>query len=152
MKSKRHAALIDIINRNSIETQDELTAMLNKIGFEVTQATISRDIRELKITKSLGEDGRYIYMFKDSDSDGHRHALYGDTLARSLRSIEYASNIVVIKTYPGLAGAVAAGVDAKKTEGVLGCVAGDDTIIVATKNEDVAKSFTEDMILSSGLK
>lgn len=150
MKSDRQKEIIRIIRSNSIETQDDLIAHLNEKGFAVTQATISRDIREMSITKSLNSEGKYAYSMPKEDSLDH-HAVYGDTITRSVRSINYACNTVVLKTYPGLANAVAAGIDSGKYDEVLGCVAGDDTIIVVTKNEEYAKSFSEKIANSVGL-
>ena len=151
MKSERQLEIKKIINTYGIETQDELISHLNKAGFDVTQATVSRDIRELKITKSLGSDGRYTYMLPKDDSHSHHHAVYGDTITKSLRSVNFAGHTAVLKTYPGLANAVAAGIDAQKSDEVLGCVAGDDTIIVITKNEKCAEEFCNKIARSAGL-
>ena len=151
MKSERHQEIKRIINTYGIETQDELISHLNKAGFDVTQATISRDIRELKITKALDSYGRYTYMLPIEDSLSRHNAVYGDTIAKSIRSVNYACNTVVLKTYPGLANAVAAGIDSQKIDEVLGCVAGDDTIIVVTKNEKCAEEFCNRISKSSGL-
>lgn len=151
MKSERQQEIRKIINTYGIETQDELISHLNRAGFDVTQATVSRDIREMKITKALGSDGRYTYMLPVEDSVSRHNAVYGDTIAKSLRSVSYACNTVVLKTYPGLANAVAAGIDSQKIDEVLGCVAGDDTIIVITKNEKCAEEFCNRMAKSSGL-
>lgn len=150
MKSERQKEIIRIIKSLGIETQDELILELNKSGFDVTQATISRDIREMNITKALNSDGRYTYSMPRDDSLDH-HAVYGDTITRSVRSVNYACNTVVLKTYPGLANAVAAGIDSGKYDEVLGCVAGDDTIIVITKNESAAESFCSKITKSVGL-
>ncbi len=150
MKSDRQKEIIRIIRSFEIETQDELISHLNSSGFDVTQATISRDIRELSITKSLSGDGRYTYTMPREDSLNH-HAVYGDTLTKSVRSVNYACNTVVLKTYPGLANAVAAGIDSGKYDEVLGCVAGDDTIIVITKNEQSAEAFSGKISKSVGL-
>ncbi len=150
MKSDRQKEIMRIIRNNSIETQDDLILHLNQSGYIVTQATISRDIRELNITKSLNSEGRYAYSMPKDDSLDH-HAVYGDTITRSVRSINFACNTVVLKTYPGLANAVAAGIDSGKYDEVLGCVAGDDTIIVVTKNDESAKSFSEQIAKSVGL-
>lgn len=151
MKSDRQQEIKRIISSYGIETQDELISHLNKSGFDVTQATVSRDIREMKITKTLGSDGRYTYMLPHEDASGNHNAVYGDTIAKSLRSANYACNTVVLKTYPGLANAVAAGIDAQKSDDVLGCVAGDDTIIVITKNEKSADDFCKKILRSAGL-
>ncbi|MBE6707759.1 MAG: arginine repressor [Ruminococcaceae bacterium] len=150
MKSDRQKEIIKIIRTYNIETQDDLITHLNQSGYIVTQATISRDIRELNITKSLSSDGKYTYSMPKDDSLDH-HAVYGDTITRSVRSVNFACNTVVLKTYPGLANAVAAGIDSGKYDEVLGCVAGDDTIIVITKDDELAKSFSEKIAKSVGL-
>lgn len=150
MKSERQKEIVRIIKSLSIETQDELITHLNTSGFDVTQATVSRDIRELNITKTMNSDGRYAYSIPKEDSL-NQHAVYGDTLTRSVRSVNFACNTVVIKTYPGLANAVAAGIDSGKYDEVLGCVAGDDTIIVVTKNEQSAEIFSVKIVESVGL-
>lgn len=151
MKSERHQEIKKIINTYAIETQDDLILHLNRLGYDVTQATISRDIRELKITKSLGNDGKYTYMLPKEDNSSNSSALYGDTITRSLQSVNYAGNTVVLKTYPGLANAVAAGIDSQNFDDVLGCVAGDDTIIVITRNEAAAERFSSKMAKSAGI-
>lgn len=150
MKRERQQEIIKIISSCDIETQDELIFHLNRVGYDVTQATASRDIRELKIAKALGSDGRYTYMLPKEDASDH-HAVYGDTLTRSVRSVNYASNTVVIKTYPGMANAVAAGIDSGRFDEVLGCVAGDDAIIVITKNEQCAEQFCKKLANSAGI-
>lgn len=137
MKSKRHGAILKIIETNNVETQDELMRFLKEEGFEVTQATISRDIRELKLTKATSPSGVYKYEAprerEYSDSD-----IYLSSLKTSVKSTSCAQNIVVIKTYPGLSHPVAAAVDSMEDRGILGCVAGDDTVIVVTEDNDSA--------------
>ena len=150
MKSKRQQKITDIIKNVGVETQDELISHLRDAGYDVTQATVSRDIREMKITKAQGTDGRYTYILPD-DGKNDGTAVYGVTISHSLKSAACAGNIVVLKTYPGLADAVAAGVDSQKSDEVLGCVAGDDTIIVVTKSEEAAKNFSRQMEKSAGI-
>ena len=142
MKSNRQKKILEIINRYPIETQDDLIDRLTVEGFSVTQATISRDIRELQLTKVLTGKGiyRYVAPKKEALAAGMK---FSTALVESILSIEYALNMVVIKTYPGLAQAVAAGVDNLAIAEVLGCVAGDDTIFVATRNETCAKMICE---------
>lgn len=138
MKSKRHSAILEIIENNDIETQEELIAALRNRGFNVTQATVSRDIRELKLTKSMSQGSKYKYVIsQSSDRDGQH--VYSSTLAASVVSVDRAMNLIVIKTYPGMAQAVAAGVDAMDITGVMGCVAGDDTLFIATHSIDGAE-------------
>lgn len=142
MKQNRHERIVEIINAYDIETQDELLEKLKEDGFEVTQATISRDIRELQLTKVQTNRGTYRYIAPKRE-DMVAGLKFNAALVDSIISVEYAQNLIVIKTYPGLAQAVAAGVDNLTIAEVLGCVAGDDTILVATRSESAAKSISE---------
>lgn len=142
MKSNRQKKILEIVNRYTVETQDDLIDRLEVEGFLVTQATISRDIRELQLSKVLTSKGTYRYVApKKEDMNGGLR--FNAALVESIVSVEYAQNIVVIKTYPGLANAVASGIDNLAVAEVLGCVAGDDTILVATRNDASAKTFSE---------
>ena len=142
MKSNRQKKILELVNRYHIETQDDLIDRLMVEGFSVTQATISRDIRELQLSKVLTSKGthRYVAPKREDNVVGMK---FNSALVESIISVEYAQNIVVIKTYPGLANAVASGIDALAIAEVLGCVAGDDTILVAARNEASAKNFSE---------
>ena len=142
MKTNRQKKILEIVNRYNIETQDDLIDRLMVEGFAVTQATISRDIRELQLNKVLTGKGNYRYVAPKKE-DMVAGIKFTAALVDSIISVEYAQNIVVIKTYPGLANAVASGIDNLAIAEVLGCVAGDDTIFVATQNEGAAKTFSE---------
>ena len=142
MKNTRQKKILELISRHHVETQDELIEHLKAEGYHITQATISRDIRQLQLTKVMTSRGTYRYVapkLEDMVANPKFHAV----LADSVLKIEYAMNIIVLKTYPGLANAVAASVDSLTITDVLGCVAGDDTIMVVTKNENAAKSISE---------
>lgn len=138
MKRKRHEVIVELIEKFDIETQEELAAYLKNEGYDVTQATVSRDIRELKLSKIATGDGKQKYViFKNDDS------FLGDKYIRVLKdgfvSMSMAQNILVIKTVAGMAMAVAAAIDALKFPEVVGCIAGDDTIMAAIKSvEDTA--------------
>ena len=142
MKANRQKKILELVNRYHIETQDDLIDRLLVEGFSVTQATISRDIRELQLSKVLTSKGTHRYVAPKRE-DTVIGVKFNVALVESIISVEYAQNIVVIKTYPGLANAVAGGIDALTIAEVLGCVAGDDTILVATRNEASAKTFSE---------
>ena len=131
-----------MISRYEIETQDELIERLREIGYEVTQATISRDIRELKIAKMTTGKGTYRYVLP-KQADPSSGIKFSAALIDSITTVEFAQNIVVIKTYPGLASAVAAGIDRMSLEGILGCVAGDDTIMVVTRDIECAEMIAD---------
>lgn len=135
MKRQRHEVVVDLINKYDIETQEELAAYLREEGFDVTQATVSRDIRELKLSKIATGNGKQKYIILKND-DSH----LGDKFIRVLRdgfvSMSMAQNILVIKTVQGMAMAVAAALDAMKFPEIVGCIAGDDTIMAAVKSVD----------------
>jgi len=133
MKSSRHKKIIELINRYSIETQEELAQRLNEEGFEVTQATVSRDIRQLQLSKMVNESGKQKYTRPDHiESEMSRK--YIRVLNEGLVSMDMAQNILVIKTVSGMAMAVAAALDAIHFDEVVGSIAGDDTIMCAIRS------------------
>lgn len=140
MKAERQEKIIDIVKNYDVETQEELIERLKDKGCFVTQATISRDIRELKLTKATGTDGRYKYVITSSGG-GDEYDVYTDTLTRSIRRADYTSNMVVVHTYSGMAQAVAAGIDSHDSSEILGCVAGDDTILIILRDEERAVDY-----------
>jgi transcriptional regulator of arginine metabolism len=146
MKSKRQQKILELIETYNINTQEELISRLNEAGYLATQATISRDIRELNISKVLGANGKYHYTMSDGGDHTVRHSY-----VRSIRSAENACNLVVIKTGPGLAQAVAAEIDSMDIGELLGCVAGDDTIIAVAKTEQAAFGFCEGLKRKIGM-
>lgn len=142
MKTKRQEQIIDIIKKHEVETQEELIEQLRMCGFEVTQATVSRDIRELKLVKVTTGHGCYRYT-TPPHKDITMNVRFNSALAESIISVDFAVNNVVIKTYPGLANAVATGIDGLSIPEILGCVAGDDTIIIVTRDADSARDISE---------
>ena len=130
--------MLELIARYEINTQDELIELLREHGFEVTQATVSRDIRELKLTKVLTGHGGYRYVLPPKET-GMAGSKLNHALLESIVMIDVAMNIVVIKTHPGLAPAVAAGLDSLHMPEIVGCVAGDDTLINVTRNIESAE-------------
>ena len=140
MKKERQEKIVEIIRNNNIETQEDLILKLRDAGFDATQATISRDIRELKLTKANDSNGNYKYVFTSSDSDASGD-VYLQTLSRSIKRADQSMNIVVVHTYSGMAQACAAGIDAHDSDIILGCVAGDDTILIVLKDESHARSY-----------
>lgn len=144
MKKRRHAKILELIANKQIETQEELQNYLLKCGFEVTQATISRDIKELRLVKELSEKGRYIYSTgKKANNDSLRRT--GGIFSDSIISVEHAQNMVCIKCFSGMAVAVCTAIDSMEWTGVVGTISGDDTIFVLCKTEDFAKIFTANM-------
>ena len=142
MKRNRQEKLLELISRYEIETQDELIGRLRENGYEVTQATISRDIRELKIAKMTTGKGTYRYVLP-KQSEAKVGMRFSTTLIDSIVSVDHACNIVVLKTYAGLAQAVAVGIDGMNMLQVLGCVAGDDTIIIVSRDDECATAIAE---------
>lgn len=134
MKVERHSKIVELIGKYEIETQEELAEYLNNAGYQVTQATVSRDIRELKLSKVQSENGKQHYAVLQSKSG------FSDKYIRILRdgfmSMDMAQNILVIKTVSGMAMAVAAALDAIHFHEIVGCIAGDDTIMCAVRSVD----------------
>ena len=137
MKRQRHEVVVDLINKYDIETQEELAAYLKEEGFEVTQATVSRDIRELKLSKIATGNGKQKYIILKND-DSHLGDKYIRVLRDGFVSMNMAQNILVIKTVQGMAMAVAAALDAMKFPEIVGCIAGDDTIMCVIRSTDDA--------------
>ncbi|MCD8348456.1 MAG: arginine repressor [Lachnospiraceae bacterium] len=135
MKIGRHAKIIDLIGKYEIETQEELADYLKAEGFQVTQATVSRDIRELKLTKIALADGRQKYALMQPQN-AEAAERYLRVLKDGYVSMEMAQNILVVKTVSGMAMAVAAAIDAMHWAEVAGCIAGDDTIMCANRSID----------------
>ncbi len=132
MKNKRHQRIMELIEQFDIETQEELVGKLLEDGFNITQATVSRDIRELKITKVSNGKGRQKYVVLNNDTE-HLADKYIRIIRDGLTGMDTAQNILVIKTVSGMAMAVAAALDAMNLEEVVGSIAGDDTIMVAVR-------------------
>lgn len=135
MKINRQAAILSLIDRYEIGTQEELADYLNKEGFQVTQATISRDIRKLHLTKVPGSHGKQKYAVMDTE-EPQVDEKYLHVLKAGLVSMDHAGNLLVIKTVSGMAMAVAAAIDAMQWPQVAGCIAGDDTIFCAVHSPE----------------
>ena len=138
MKVARHEKIIELIQQYDIDTQEELAARLNEAGFKVTQATVSRDIRARKMTKVAGKDGKSHYAILNGTT-----AELGDKYTRvlhdALTSIDVGQNMIVIRTVPGMAMGVAAALDALNWKEILGCIAGDDTVMCVSRDVEQAK-------------
>lgn len=144
MKSKRQEKIRELIEMFHIETQDELAEKLQEEGFPTTQATISRDIREMKLTKISDDSGRQKYIVmqpRDTDTNGK----YKRVLADGILSLDVAQNMIVIKTVVGMAMAVAAAIDNLNIQGIMGCIAGDDTIFCVSRDEMTARNVIKNM-------
>ena len=134
MKLDRHKKIIELINQYEIETQEELAKLLNEQGYNVTQATVSRDIRQLKLVKqNLGGKNKYIVFQPGLSNANHKNI---SILREGFVSMAMAQNILVVKTGAGMAMAVAAVLDAMEWSEIVGCIAGDDTIMCAISSVD----------------
>jgi len=142
MKYDRHAKILEIIEEKDIETQEDLAEELRKRGFDVTQATVSRDIKELRLVKVLTPAGIYKYAYIDNKETGISDRLIR-VFSESVLSIDYANNLIVIKTIEGGGQAAASVVDALNWKEIVGCIAGDDTILVVIRNEENVKQVIE---------
>lgn len=144
MKTRRHAMILEIINEIPVETQEELLNRLKENGFNVTQATVSRDIKELRLLKSLSPDGKYRYTsIKKSTSDlqGNIRNFFNN----SVIMVKSAQNMVVIKTMAGMANALCASIDSMDFDGLIGTIAGDDTIFIVCSDNEVATKLVIDL-------
>lgn len=152
MKMERHSKIVELIGKYEIETQEELAEYLNKEGYNVTQATVSRDIRELKLSKIQTENGGQKYAVF------HPQTAFNDKYTRILHdsfvSMDMAQNILVMRTVAGMAMAVAAALDAIHFGEVVGCIAGDDTIMIAVRSAEDTKILMEKIreLISKGEK
>lgn len=143
-KKSRHNFILNLIKEENISTQDELVSFLNQSGFPVTQATVSRDIRELGLTKASDGDGSgYRYMSEESQNATKDKLI--SVFTKAVVSFTTASNIVVVKTLPGMADACASAIDALNFHEAVGTVAGDDTIFVAAKSPLMANRLVHAM-------
>ena len=141
MKSKRHNQIVEIIKNHDVETQEDLLRLLQKDGFDVTQATVSRDIKELKLIKISTANGKYKYAL--SQQDIKFGAKFHNILAETIIKSDHAENILVLRTYSGMAQAAAAAIDATSWPEFVGYVAGDDTIIIILRTKEKAREFDE---------
>lgn len=137
MKVSRHAKIIELIAQHDIETQEELAEYLNREGFKVTQATVSRDIRDLRLTKVAVDGSRQKYVVLAPEKD-EMNEKYIRVLRDGYISMDMAQNILVIKTVSGMAMAVCAAIDSLKWNEVVGSIAGDDTIMCVIRSTDDA--------------
>lgn len=141
-KAERQRIIIDIITNNAVSTQEELTGYLIDAGCNVTQATTSRDLQEMRITKTVASNGKYRYTIPKPDNKDESGKM-NTVFSQCAISCDYANNIVVVKTISGAAQACAAAIDSFEHGTMLGCIAGDDTIMAVLKNESSAKELSE---------
>ena len=141
MKSKRQAKIMEIISNKNIETQEQLLFELQEAGFHTTQATISRDIKELRVIKELTSLGVYRYAAATDEVTGTFTARMNKIFRECITNFDYAQNMIVIHTLPGLASAAASAIDAMNLSVILGTLAGDDTVFVVMRDNNAAAAF-----------
>ncbi len=139
-KNKRHEMIIDVISSSIIRNQEELLQSLIKKGFDLTQATLSRDLKQMKVAKQVTENGEYIYVLPTNSITSDTNENYNNTENRFL-TIDFSGNLAVIKTRPGYAGSIASDIDEQRSPQILGSIAGDDTVLLIVKegvtNEEI---------------
>jgi transcriptional regulator of arginine metabolism len=143
MKLARHAKILEIISEKEIETQEELAAELQKRGIDVTQATVSRDIKELRLIKVLTEDGKRYKYAPMTKVDTNISERLMTLLSESIVNVDYAGNIIVIKTLSGSASAAAEAIDTLNWKNIVGTIAGDNTIFVLVRNQEDIQELVE---------
>ena len=141
MKSQRQAKIMEIISNRNVETQEQLLEELMQAGFHCTQATISRDIKELRIVKELTSFGTYRYTAATDEISGTFSSRLNTIFRQCITNFDYAQNLIVIHTLPGLASAAASAIDAMNMSVVLGSIAGDDTVFVVMRDTNAAAAF-----------
>lgn len=141
MRIERQNAILQLITDHEIETQYDLTEALRKMGYDVTQATISRDIKELRLVKRQTDSGKSIYTKNTDSTYGDIESRFNLIFCKCVLSIEYAVNNIVIKTLPGMGSAAGAAVDAMDLPEVVGTIAGDDTVIMVVRSEESARKL-----------
>lgn len=142
MKKGRHDAILSLIKKENIGTQDELMQRLNEMGYKVTQATVSRDIKALKLVKTPFEAGQYRYSVSTGEGEDNSGKFYS-ILSHSVTDVNFAGNMVAVKCFSGMAQAACAAIDSLMLDKIIGTLAGDDTIFVLCKDEENAAEFRD---------
>ena len=145
LKSKRQQMILELIESRVCLTQEDLQNGLERAGFQVTQSTVSRDIRELKLVKGRDKEGNYRYLSHKNDNAPHTDDHYAEMFAGAVKSIDFALNNVVIKCYNGMASSACVAVDAMFGDMMLGSLAGDDTIIIVTRSTEDSEKLVESL-------
>lgn len=141
MKNQRQGKILELIVNQNVETQEQLLALLQAEGFRCTQATISRDIKELRIVKELTNLGTYRYSAGNNEMVNSFSVRLNTIFRECVTGVDYAQNIIVIRTLPGLASAAGSAIDAMNISPVVGSLAGDDTVIVIMRDNNAAAAF-----------
>ena len=145
MKTQRQAKILEIISTTIVDTQEQLLSLLEAEGFRTTQATISRDIKELRIVKELTSLGNYRYITGNNEMEGTFSARLNTIFKECVIGFDYAQNIIVVRTLPGLASAAASAIDGMNIHAVVGSLAGDDTVMIVMRDNNSAAVFCGEM-------
>ena len=145
MKSKRHQKILELIESNAVDTQEELLRLLRENGYEVTQATVSRDIKELRLVKTAANDGKYQYSVSASKPRPDMSSQFYTFFNKSVYSVDHCKNFVVVKCHTGMANAVCEMLDAMEIKGIVGTLSGDDTFFILMRTEDGAAEICKSL-------
>ena len=145
MKAQRQAKILEIISTTNVDTQEQLQQLLIEAGFHTTQATISRDIKELRVVKELTSLGSYRYTTGNNEMEGTFSARLNTIFKECVIGFDYAQNIIVVRTLPGLASAAASAIDSMNIHAVVGSLAGDDTVMIVMRDTNSAAVFCGEM-------
>ena len=145
MKTQRQAKILEIISTTIVDTQEQLQSLLEAEGFHTNQATISRDIKELRIVKELTSLGNYCYTTGNNEIEGTFSARLNTIFKECVIGFDYAQNIIVVRTLPGLASAAASAIDSMNIHAVVGSLAGDDTVMIVMRDNNSAAVFCGEM-------
>ena len=152
MKSKRHQKILELIESNAVDTQEELLRLLRENGYEVTQATVSRDIKELRLVKTAANDGKYQYSVSASKPRPDMSSQFYTFFNKSVYSVDHCKNFVVVKCHTGMANAVCEMLDAMEIKGIVGTLSGDDTFLIVARSERDAKTICSELTRHIGQK
>lgn len=144
-KKSRHNAIIRLISQKAIETQGQLTDYLIENGFKVTQATVSRDIKELRLIKIADRGDKYRYALPGKDADIDIKSRYAAVLTHAVITVQSAGNLVVVKTIPGSAQGCAMAIETLDFDRIVGVIAGDDTVFIAMNSPRDAEHFADEL-------
>ena len=145
MKALRLAKIVELVEKNEVYTQEDLLQLLAREGIATTQATISRDIKELNLVKSVTEDGKYKYTTSRKKQTDKMKKKFRSVFIESVVLVDYAQNIVVVKCHTGMANAACAALDTMGLEGIVGTLAGDDTIFILMRTDELARNISDEI-------
>ena len=145
MKSKRHQKILELIQANAVDTQEELLRLLRENGYEVTQATVSRDIKELRLIKTASSNGKYRYRVSTRKQQSDLSSQFYAFFSKSVYGVDYCKNFVVVKCHTGMANAVCEMLDTMDINGIVGTLSGDNTFFVMMREDKMAQELAEEL-------